>query len=955
MNQYIKKILLATLMLLPMVAIFAQYKSVNLLNDTINSENTTPGKLFGNTVINNTGAVASVTGETLSKTIVPNLLNTLHGQLPGLFTMQRGGQPGNDSPVWAIRGVGSYGLGYFNSAAVFVDGFEVAPDYLNYLSPAEIESISVLKDAASLSTFGMRGANGVIWIKTQRGKIRRPTTKLQVRSGIQQAINIYKPLDSYNFANLYNQAISNDNKTWTQYYSQSQLDGYRDGTGVNVDWYDEVMKRQGHYTDVDFIFNGGGEKAKYNLVLAYANQQGLYNVENTDQTSNLQMNRFNVRANFDFNAFDIVDASVDIGARLENLKRPNYSTVMDDLAAYPSNIYPVYDELVKDDESNFSGTALYPNNPVGSIKGLGWYFSRARVLQGNFKFREKLDFISPGLYLQEAFSFYVRSSSRYSKTRNYARYFNGQPTTTDQTTSIVASRYRTGGMDQWMQGNLALGYDKNAEKHAVRSLLDFHVSDFKGDNLFNYRQHYLNLSGKINYAYDNRYVAEFGFSYFGSDAYKKGNRWGFYPTLSGAWMISNETFLKDNDRIGFLKLRASVGTSGEINSNAGNRIGYYSGGRFLYQQYYAWSRAFYTGISAPFSGQGSLAPQFIANENVFAEQSMKYNIGLDVGFFNNRLNVTADLFMDKRSGILTRINSRMGYYGSYNYLDNIGKMTNRGFEVNATFTDKVRNFNYSLHGMLSYAKNTIDFMDEIAPAFSYNAYTGRAFGAVLGLQAEDFYQMEDFNADGTLKQGIATPLFGAVQPGDIRYKDMDGNGVVDQTDVTQIGNPVYPSLMYSFGLQTEYKGLDFSIFFQGAGGASVNLLDSRTQFVAFVNNGNAYENALNAWAYYPEQGIDTRNTATYPRLTTRNNENNYRNSSFWIRDNNYLRIRNIEVGYDLMNRLIKAQGISSLRLFFNAVNPLTFSALLKNYNMDPESGYGYPALKSYNAGISLTF
>ena len=954
MNQYIKKGLLATLMLFSMFAIFAQYKSVNLLNDTINSENATPGKLFENDEINTTGAVATVRGETLNKVTVPNLFNTLPGQLSGLFTVQGSGQPGNDDPVWTIRGVGSYGLGYFNSAKIYVDGFEVTSDYLSYLSPAEIESVSILKDAASLATFGMRGANGVIWVKTKRGRIGEPTVTLQVRSGIQQPINIYKPLDSYNFANLYNQAVSNDNGTWTPYYSQSQIDSYKNGTGVNVDWYDEVMRTQSNYTDVDFIFNGGVERAKYNIVLAYANQQGLFNVENTDQTSNQKMDRFNVRANFDFNLFEIFDASVDIGARLENRKQPHYWSVMNDLAAYPSNIYPVYDELVVDDESNFSGTALYPNNPIGSIKGLGWYSSRARVLQGNFKFREKLYFIKEGLYLQEAFSFYVRSSSTYSKTRNYARYFNGLPTTTDQTTSIVASGYGTGGMDQWMQGNIALGYDNDFGKHALRSSVDFHISDFKGEGFFNYRQHYLNFSGRANYTYDNKYVGELGLSYFGSDAYGKGNRWGLYPTLSGAWIISNEDFLKNNTQVDFLKLRASIGKSGEINSNASDQIGYYSNGRFLYQQYYSWSRAFYTGISAPFSGQGSLVPQFIANENVSAEQSLKYNVGLDASFFN-KLRLTVDAFMDKRSNILTRINSQMGYYGYYNYLDNIGKMTNSGFEVSAVFTDKINDFNYSLHGLLFYAKNIIDFMDEVTPAFSYNAYTGQSYGTVLGLQAEGFYQLEDFNADGTLKDGIASPLFGAVQPGDIRYKDMDGNGFVDQTDVTKIGNPVYPQLGYSFGAQAEYKGLDFSILFQGAGGGSANLLNQQAQFVAFVNNGNAYENALNAWAYYPEQGIDTRNTANYPRLTTQNNENNYRNSSFWIRDNNYLRIKNIEIGYDLMNNLIKNQGISSLRIFLNAVNPITFSSLLKEYNMDPESGYGYPALKSYNVGISITF
>lgn len=954
MDQNIKKGLLATLMLLPMFAIFAQYKSVNLLSDTIKSGNDTPGKLFRNSVVNNTAAVATVSGETLNKVTVPNLYNTLSGQLPGLFTVQQRGELGKDNPVWQIRGVGSYGLGFFNSAKVFVDGFEVLQEYLSYLSPAEIESVSILKDAASLATFGMKGANGVIWVETKRGRIGKPTVTMQVRSGIQQPINIYKPLRSYDFANLYNQAISNDNGAWTSYYSQNQLDAYKNGTGVDVDWYDEALRKQGDYTDVDFIFNGGVEKAKYNIVLNYANQQGLYNVENTDQTSNQKTDKFNVRANFDFNLFDIFDASVDIGGRIQNRKEPHNWSVLSDLASYPSNIYPVYDALVEGEESNYSGTALYPNNPVGSIRGLGWYSTRSRVLQGNFKFREKLDFITKGLYLKESFSFYVRSTSEYSKTRNYARYFNGIPTTTDQTTSIVAGSWRSSGMDQWMQGNIALSYDNDFKKHAIRSSVDFHISDYIGEGIFNYQQRYLNFSGRANYTYDNRYVGELGFSYFGSDGYRPGNRWGFYPTLSGAWILSNEEFLKEKVQIDFLKLRGSVGKSGEISSFETDKIGYYSNGRHLYQQYYSWDRAFYTGVSAPFAGQGSLLPQFIANQNVFAEKSIKYNLGIDITLFN-KLNLTADVFMDKRSDILTRVNSQMGYYGTYNYLDNMGKMTNKGFELSAVYTDRMNDFNYSLQGMVFYAKNTIDFMDEVAPAFSYNARTGKPYGTVLGLQSEGFYQMEDFNADGSLKEGFPLPLFGAVRPGDLRYKDLDGNGFIDQTDETEIGNPAYPKLGYSFGAQAEYKGFDLSILFQGAAGASVNLLNHGSQFVAFVNNGNAYENALNAWAYYPDQEIDTRKTATYPRLTTQSNENNYRYSSFWMRDNNYLRIKNVEIGYDLANSLIKTEGVSKCRLFLNAFNPLTFSSLLKEYNMDPESGYGYPALSSYNLGISITF
>ncbi len=953
MNQYRKKGSLVIFLLFPFIMVSAQYQVVDLLSDTTKAEKNVQGRFFNTDSITNTAAVSTATGSALNKITVPNLTNAFAGQLPGLFTIQGNGEPGNDGAQLSVRGVGSYGFWYYNSAKIFVDGFEVNRNYINYLSAAEIANVSILKDAAALSTFGMKGANGILWIETKRGNIGEPKVTVQARSGIQQPINIQKPLDAYNFAWLYNQAISNDRGTWMPYYSETQLQSYQNGTGANVDWYKEALKDKGNYSDVDVIFNGGMDNVRYNVVLGHGTQEGLYNVTKSDQTSNQRMQRFNIRGNIDFNVFKIIDASVDIGGRIENRKQPNYWSVMNDLANYPSNIYPVYDTLVTEDESNFSGTALYPNNPVGSIQGLGWYSSRARTLQSNFKLREKLDFITKGLYLQEAFSFYVRSVSTYSKTRNYARYFNGMPTTTDQTTSIVASDYGSDGMDQWKQGSITLGYDNNFGKSALTSAINFHISDLQGEGLFEYKQRYMNYSGRVNYTYDSRYIGEFGFSYFGSDAYAPGNRWGFYPSLSAAWILSNEPFMLNNQNISLLKLRGSIGKTGESSSNASNQIGYNSGGRYLYQQYYNWNTPFYTGISAPFSSDGSLSPLFIANNNVFAEQSLKYNIGTEVELFH-KIQLIADIFMDKRTNILTRRNSQMNYYGYNNYLENTGKMTNKGFEVSALYKDKINSFNYSIQGMLFYAKNTIDYMDEVQPAFSYNAYTGRSLGAILGLQALGFYQLEDFNTDGTLKNGIPTPLFGAVQPGDIRYEDIDKNGFVDQTDVTQIGNPYYPKWGYSFGLQAAYKGFDFSILFQGAAGASVNLLNHRSQFVAFVNNGNAYENALGAWAYYPEQGIDTRATATYPRLTTQNNENNYRNSSFWIRDNNYLRIKNVELGYDLAKIFFKSSQVSGLRIFLNAVNPITFSKLLNDYNMDPESGYGYPSLKSYYGGIRLT-
>lgn len=954
MNQNRLKTVLVTMMLFPIYFIVsAQYEDTQIIKDSVDYKDNVdysdiiPGRLFNNNLIDNTGSVATISGKTLSNVKIPNLYNSLSGKLAGLFIIQGKGEPGNDNPIWLIRGGGSYGSGLYNACKLYVDGFEVTSNYLKYLNNLEIERISILKDAASLSTFGMQGANGVIWIETARGTIGEPSFNLEVSTGIQQAINLYKPLDSYNFANLYNQAISNDKGTWEPYYSENELENYQNGISCNIDWYDEAMKKQGNYTNLDFVFHGGIEKAKYHVVLNYINQQGLFNVKNTDYTSNKQINLFNVRANFDLNFFDIFDAKVDWGTRLENVKGPNYDGIMNDLARYPSNIYPIYDELIGDDELNFSGTALYPNNPVGSLKGLGWKSSTSKVMQGNFQLKERLDFITQGLSLQQSFSFLSWTNSIYSKTRNYARYYLGLPTTTDQTTSIVANKYLPWGMIQWIQGKASLAYDKDWNDQKIKSFLDFHISDYKGEGLLKHKIHNMNLSGKVNYMYHNRYIGEFGFSYYGSDAYAPGNRWGFYPSLSAAWILSNEDFLKGAEYIDFLKVRSSVGLSGDINTYIESE------GRYLYQEYLNWGTAFYTGLSAPFTQHGSLKPFYIGNKNVFAEKSTKYNIGLDLNLLK-KLSLTADLFLDKRSDILTKTNSHMDYYGDYNFFDNIGKMTQKGFEIGMGYVDHINKLHYSLQGMFFYATSIIDFMDEIAPAHPYNAYTGRPYGTLIGHKADGFYQIEDFDGNGNLKKNLPIPLFGKVQPGDIRYVDIDQNGYIDQTDVTKIGNPSYSNLGYSLTAQADYKGFDLNIFFTGATGGSVNLLDYRNQFVAFVDNANVYDNALGAWAYFPDQGIDTRKTATYPRLTTKSNENNYRKSSFWIRNNNYFRLKNIEVGYDF-SKVISLKGISSLRLFLNAHNPYTYSKLLKDYNMDPESGYGYPALRTYNFGVNIKF
>ncbi|WEK37468.1 MAG: SusC/RagA family TonB-linked outer membrane protein [Candidatus Pseudobacter hemicellulosilyticus] len=916
-----------------------------------------PGRLITVPKLYSSAAVATVSGETLYGSHTPNLTNTLSGRLAGLTVLQNSGEPGNDEAMLGIRGISSYGYGGFSSYKIFVDGFETNRNYFRNLSAAEIESVSILKDAAALSTFGMRGANGVLWITTKRGRIGKPTVQVQARTGFQSAINIAKPLGSYEYASLYNQAVSNDKKSWSPSYTAEQLEAYRNGTGTDVSWYDEVLKRQGLQTDADVIFSGGDPTVRYNVVLNYANQRGLYNVDNTDTSSNQLFTRYNIRTNLDFTMFKIFEARVDLGGRIESRKMPNYwsfvdgapstSSLWNNLARYPSNIYPVRDE----ETGEWSGSTVYRDNPLASVTDLGWQSFKSRILQGNFELKEKLDMITPGLYAIQSFSFNSYSLTGYSKTSTYARFLNGTKTTTDQTTTIQARAQSSNGQEDWKQGAFTVGYERQFAGHQVNAAVNYQQSDYKGDGFYSSIYRYQNISGRANYVYRNRYIGDIGFSYFGTDAYASGNRWGFYPAVSAGWIISNEDFLMDNTTFSLLKLRASAGATGSADASQGSPQG--QNGRYLYQQYYVASTGFYTGDGAA-NGQTALNPLYVANPNLFAEKSMKYNVGVDIGLFS-KLDLTVDVFLEKRSDIITRDNTIPGSYGSIIYIANIGKQTNKGFEVTAAYNDRAGKLQYSLFGTAAYNRNKIDYMGELTPAYPYNAETGRAYGTPIGLVATGYYQLNDFNADGNLKAGLPAPAFGKVQPGDLRYEDLDDNGIVDNNDRTAIGKSGYPELSYSVGATVAYAGFDLTAFLQGSAGFSINILNAGNQNIAFVNNGNAYAIARGAWAYYPEQGIDTRAAATYPRLTTQANDNNYRLSSFWMKNRDYLRIRNIELGYSLNARLLNRTGLTKLRLYVSALNPVTWSNLLKDYDMDPEVISGYPALKSFSTGISLTF
>jgi len=888
----------------------------------------------------NTSAFTSITGDELMVNYFGSITNALNGKLSGLVVTEASGEPGSTQATLSIRGYGNY---YTRAIKIYVDGFETELSFLETISPSEIERITLLKDAAALSVFGMKGANGALWVTTKRGEVGNTKVDFRLKTGTQQPTSIYKPMRSYDYANYYNEAVSNDNgMKWTPKYTEAELQAYKDGTGTDVDWYDETLKDMGSYTDGNLSFKGGDDNARFFVGFGFLNNQGLYNVPTNDETANALQNKYNVRLNLDFKMFSIVEGKVDVGGTVDDRKSPYGSdNLWNNLANYPSNIYPVQNE-----GGSWTGTTTYPNNPVASINARGYNSTHDRTLQGRLLLKENLDDITQGLYLEQAVYFNTWTRGTYSRSRNYARVVNSVAQTPDINTNYTVND--DNGTNQWNTKQLTgkVGYSRAFGSHFINGSLNYLIENTNVDDNMNGLAgvqtiyNYENISGIVNYNYNNKYMAELGFACSGSDNYAKGNRWGLYPTLSVAWDLSKEDFLKDNDHVNSLRLRASAGKTG---NDEPLLI------RYLYMKYYTGNGTYLTGVTSLVENNGTRL-LFTPNEDIFAEQSIKYNIGADVELFDH-LTFTVDAFMDKRSGIVTQT-SLPAVYGAIPPYLNLGEVTTKGIEGMLTYSNKIGDFAYSLSAMALLTNNTIDYMAEIQ-MYENARRTGNAIGTQFGYEADGFYDVDDFNTDGSLKAGLPVPTFGFVQAGDIVYKDIKADGVIDDADRVKIGAPYFPSTTYAFNVNMQYKGFDVNVLLQGVAGREINLLDIPNQSIPFADNNNAYPLINDRWAYYPEQGIDTRATAKYPRLSAVTNINNYQNSTFWQKNGDYLKLRNLEIGYSLPESVTQKIALSKVRLFFTAHNLLSSSWLEKNYGIDPENMAGYPSMKSITMGINI--
>ncbi|MGV8096395.1 MAG: SusC/RagA family TonB-linked outer membrane protein [Mangrovibacterium sp.] len=884
-----------------------------------------------------TSAISSVSGADLRKTHTASLSNALVGMLPGVTVMQNGGAPGFDDPSFMIRGMHTF---LNNGMLILIDGIQI--NSLSNISPDEIESVTVLKDAAALALYGAKGANGVLLVTTKRGQLSdKINISFKARYGLQEPVRLPKFAGSYDYARLYNEALVNDGRA--PLYSEKDLDGYRSGSDPylypDVNWYDEVLRENSYIQDYSLTFDGGNETAKYFVMAGFMDSQGLYDHTDQEHNANIGFKSINFRANVDLNITKNLSARIGIGGNIQDRKFPPISTedMWKNMATYAPNLYSV-----RTPDGKITGTANFPNNPVGYLLEKGYQSRHDRNIQTNVQLTQKLDFLTEGLSVFGGAMFDNLFQNRYDKTRNYA-YF--EPVRTISSIGQDSVYYLQRGLDTDLSVSTGsdyennrlifrVGFDYNRKlgQHEVGGMIMFQQDKYTVlGNASPFAQD--NLAGRLTYNYRQKYFAEAAFSYSGLENYAPGHRFGFFPALSGGWLIHKEGFWKENKTVNYLKLRASAGLVGNDKGAS----------RFSYHEYWgtASNQGYYFGTGQNWSP--GLVQNTIANPDVTWEKSFIANFGVDTRLLNNKLSLNADVFYEYRNDILVNMNniipSASGYSSSV--MKNKGEVSNRGVELELLYNDRTGNLDYYFGGQFSFTRNQIEKSYETPKQEAYSMREGHPVNQYFGLEAVGFFKDESDIAFSPVQS------FSPVRPGDLKYKDQNGDDRIDMNDEVAIGFHSYPDINYTISAGVSYKGFDLGFLLYGTANRSVYL--DGYMFWPFVDNAN-----ISSWAVDGHWTSDTHAGATFPRLTAEPNDNNYRSSSFWVRDINSWRLRNAELGYTFGNSSSPKSLIKSLRVYVSGTNLFTWDDL--DVDVDPETlSRGYPVMKTYTVGLNMNF
>lgn len=888
-----------------------------------------------------TAAISSVSAENLSKAPVSTLGNAIQGLASGLTVLRTvGAEPGWDQPDFFIRGVQSFGGG--TAPLVMVDNVE--RDF-SQLDPEEIESFSILKDAAATALYGMRGANGVILVTTKRGFVGKPVISFTAQYGTQSANRLPKYAGAQDYVNYRNIALRNDySKLSDSEFNDlfmsnpknnpSNYNGSNPYLYPNTDWYDTFLKSSAPQQTYKLSFRGGNEIAQYYLMLGVMDQEGLYNFTDVNDGYSTQnkFSRYNIRTAVDVNLSSDFKVGINLGGRVENRHTPTTgSGAFISALSKLSPTIPVFNE-----DGSIAGSSVYRYNPYGMIAKTGFQDRFARYLQGTVTADLKMDKILEGLSANGLFGFDAVKQYGRSKDQTYAVYQQNTDNSYTQfgESSSISLGYSGWGSDFSLMMNYKFGfaYDRTFDENQVAAEINYMQSSMStdGDNP-DYRNQ--GIFGRATYTYDKRLAAEFGFAYNGSENFAVGKRFGFFPTASVAWTVSNEDFLSDNQTISYLKLRGSYGKVG--NSDIG--IGY----RYPFEEKYYSGNGYYFGTA---STDGAYEGR-IPNLNVMWEESLNANIGIELGLFNSVL-MEVDLFNHDRNKIITgRWNTLPSFIGQDLPYVNSGSVLTQGFELSLKHDNTIGDFGYSVQGIISFARNKVTAMEEVAGMNEWEYKLGRAVNQQWGLEVSN----DRFFADQADIDNWAKSTYGSVQPGDVKYIDQNKDNVIDSQDYVPLGNPTVPEWNLGLNLGCRYKGFDVNVLLTGI--ANRSLFMSNNVFWGMQDNNNiTLETAQNSW------GVS--DNPIYPRLTTLSNPHNYQASSLWLKDVDYLRIQTLEIGYSLPKNILNKANISEIRFFVNGYNLFSFDSL-SQYNLSaeiPNAGVTlYPETRVINFGTTVKF
>lgn len=894
-----------------------------------------------------------------------NLTNALAGKIAGVISYQRSGEPGQDNAEFFIRGVTSFG--YANSPLILIDGLEVTTTDLARMEPDNIASFSIMKDATATALYGARGANGVILVTTKTGKKGKANISVRIENSITSPTMTNDFLGGVEYMELYNKALRTRDPEALLYYSKDKIEGTRNGLNPqiypNVDWYSELFRSTVQNQKANMSVSGGGEVAQYYLSVSYTDEKGLLKVDKMNNfNNNIDIKRYNLRANIDVNLTKSTKAMVKFYSLIDRYNGPQndagsiFSMVMQ---ANPVNFPKYYD---KDESTQFvnhvlfgnKGNGGYPNPYAEMVRGYKDRFSSTTTAQ--FQMEQDLSMITKGLKLRGMAS--LNSYSLSEVARGFTPFYYGLKEVDGESGVIhsveqisegteyltTGTSYKTANNSFYFEGvaqyNRVFG-----DKHDVGGLLVGYarelLTDASSDVYSSLPFRNMGISGRTTYAYDERYFVELNFGYNGSEKFSKQNRYGFFPSAGLGWVVSNEKFFSRTlkDIVSNLKFKATYGLVGN-DAISSNRFYYLSsvnlndGGKG-----HVWGEDFgnsYNGYNI----------NSYANPAVTWEVAEKTNLGLELGLFDD-MNIQIDYFTENRTNIYMwrdYIPATMGLTAPI--ASNIGKAESHGVDGSADYKVSInKDLWITSRVNFTYATNKIIENGEPQYPYPYMSNIGQPMNQPRGLVAERLF-VDDLDV---LNSPVQYNQIGSYMAGDIKYVDVNGDGKIDDSDMVPIGFPTVPEIVYGFGASLGYKDIDFSFFFQGSGRSSFFI--DPTSISPFVRERNALQ--IIADNHWSDENPDPN--AFWPRMSVNAVANNEKASTWWLRDGSFLRLKSVELGYSLPQKLLEKINVEKARFYASGTNLLVFS---KFKLWDPEMGgrgLGYPPQRIINVGLNFNF